>query len=108
MPRNRVAFNQNKTINIFKLDGLILNSTKSLHLWCHFNLCQIQFFFIFFRDHPSVIKRRFFSVFVMTLLSPLSLYFGINEKFYQGVSREGHPYVLVPIRKSISICFDKI
>ncbi|XP_014218642.1 CAAX prenyl protease 2 [Copidosoma floridanum] len=38
------------------------------------------------RDHPSVIKRRFFSVFVMTLLSPLSLYFGINEKFYHGAT----------------------
>ncbi|XP_011496225.1 PREDICTED: CAAX prenyl protease 2 [Ceratosolen solmsi marchali] len=38
------------------------------------------------RDHPSVIKRRFFSVFVMTLFSPLSLYFGINEKFYEGAT----------------------
>ncbi|XP_001600218.2 CAAX prenyl protease 2 [Nasonia vitripennis] len=38
------------------------------------------------RDHPSVIKRRFFSVFITTLLSPLVLYFGINEKFYQGAT----------------------
>ncbi|XP_058808972.1 CAAX prenyl protease 2 [Phymastichus coffea] len=38
------------------------------------------------RDHPSLIKRRFFSVFVMTILSPLFLYFGINEQFYQGAT----------------------
>ncbi|CAL7949721.1 unnamed protein product [Xylocopa violacea] len=33
--------------------------------------------------HPTVIKQRFFSVFIMSLISPAFLYFGINEKVYQ-------------------------
>lgn len=38
-----------------------------------------------FREHPSTIKKRFFSVFVMTLISPAPLYFGLNEKVFQKV-----------------------
>ncbi|CAB0029077.1 unnamed protein product [Trichogramma brassicae] len=37
------------------------------------------------RDHPSVIKRRF-SVFIIGLLSPITLYLGINEQFYPEAS----------------------
>lgn len=35
------------------------------------------------RRHPTTIKKRFFSVFVMSLISPASLYFGMNEKVFQ-------------------------
>ncbi|KAF3429256.1 hypothetical protein E2986_05048 [Frieseomelitta varia] len=35
------------------------------------------------REHPTVIKKRFFSVFIMSLISPALLYFGINEKVFQ-------------------------
>ncbi|XP_014604554.1 CAAX prenyl protease 2 [Polistes fuscatus] len=35
------------------------------------------------REHPSTIKRRFFSVFVVALISPIFLYVGLDEKVYQ-------------------------
>ncbi|XP_053985198.1 CAAX prenyl protease 2 isoform X1 [Hylaeus volcanicus] len=35
------------------------------------------------REHPSVIKKRFFSVFIISLISPAALYFGTNEKVFQ-------------------------
>ncbi|XP_033216768.1 CAAX prenyl protease 2 [Belonocnema kinseyi] len=35
------------------------------------------------REHPSTIKKRFFSVFIVTLISPASLYFGLNENVFQ-------------------------
>ncbi|CAK9808749.1 CAAX prenyl protease 2 [Anthophora plagiata] len=35
------------------------------------------------RDHPSVIKKRFFSIFIMSLISPALLYFGMNEKVFE-------------------------
>ncbi|PBC33879.1 CAAX prenyl protease [Apis cerana cerana] len=35
------------------------------------------------REHPTVIKKRFFSVFIMSLISPALLYFGMNEKVFQ-------------------------
>ncbi|XP_018350382.1 PREDICTED: CAAX prenyl protease 2 isoform X1 [Trachymyrmex septentrionalis] len=35
------------------------------------------------REHPSTIKKRFLSVFIMTLVSPVSLYFGLNDKILQ-------------------------
>lgn len=38
------------------------------------------------REHPSTIKKRFFSVFIMTLISPAPLYFGLNEKVFQKVT----------------------
>ncbi|RLU15696.1 hypothetical protein DMN91_011451 [Ooceraea biroi] len=38
------------------------------------------------REHPSTIKKRFFSVFIMTFLSPAPLYFGLNEKVFQKAS----------------------
>ncbi|KAL6444817.1 hypothetical protein ACFW04_002095 [Cataglyphis niger] len=38
------------------------------------------------REHPSTIKKRFFSVFIMTLISPVPLYFGLNEKIFQKVT----------------------
>ncbi|KAG5313645.1 FACE2 protease, partial [Acromyrmex insinuator] len=38
------------------------------------------------REHPSTIKKRFFSVFIMTLVSPISLYFGLNDKILQKIT----------------------
>ncbi|XP_043483295.1 CAAX prenyl protease 2 isoform X1 [Leptopilina heterotoma] len=38
------------------------------------------------REHPSTIKKRFFSCFVMTLISPASLYFGLSEKVFQSAT----------------------
>ncbi|XP_043271808.1 CAAX prenyl protease 2 [Venturia canescens] len=35
------------------------------------------------REHSSTIKKRFFSVFIMTLVSPASLYFGMSEQVFQ-------------------------
>ncbi|XP_011878629.1 PREDICTED: CAAX prenyl protease 2 [Vollenhovia emeryi] len=35
------------------------------------------------REHPSTIKKRFFSVFVVTLVSPAPMYFGLNENVFQ-------------------------
>ncbi|XP_011141942.1 CAAX prenyl protease 2 [Harpegnathos saltator] len=35
------------------------------------------------REHPSTIKKRFFSVFIMTLISPVPLYFGMNENVFR-------------------------
>lgn len=36
-------------------------------------------FLIFFRDHPSTVKKRFFSVFIVMLISPLFIYFFISR-----------------------------
>ncbi|XP_015119780.1 CAAX prenyl protease 2 [Diachasma alloeum] len=38
------------------------------------------------REHPSIIKKRFFSVFIMTLISPAPLYFGMHAKVFQKAS----------------------
>ncbi|KAG7204010.1 hypothetical protein KM043_001872 [Ampulex compressa] len=35
------------------------------------------------REHPTTIKKRFFSVFIVTLISPAFLYFGLHEKAFQ-------------------------
>ncbi|XP_076284199.1 ras converting CAAX endopeptidase Sras isoform X3 [Lasioglossum baleicum] len=35
------------------------------------------------REHPTIIKKRFFSVFIVCLVSPTSLYFGMNEKYLE-------------------------
>ncbi|KAL0115011.1 hypothetical protein PUN28_010522 [Cardiocondyla obscurior] len=35
------------------------------------------------REHPSTIKKRFFSVFVMTFVSPAPLYFVLNNREFQ-------------------------
>ncbi|XP_076166748.1 ras converting CAAX endopeptidase Sras isoform X1 [Ptiloglossa arizonensis] len=35
------------------------------------------------REHPTIIKKRFISVFIISLISPASLYFGMNEKVFQ-------------------------
>ncbi|XP_015588420.1 CAAX prenyl protease 2 [Cephus cinctus] len=35
------------------------------------------------REHPSTIKKRFFSVFIVNLISPVFLYFGLDEKIFQ-------------------------
>ncbi|KAK2585639.1 hypothetical protein KPH14_010263 [Odynerus spinipes] len=32
------------------------------------------------REHPSTIKKRFFSVFIMALISPVFLYFGLDKE----------------------------
>lgn len=42
-------------------------------------------YYFCFRKRPSTIKKRFFSVFVMTFISPVPLYFGINENVFQKV-----------------------
>ncbi|XP_015433384.1 PREDICTED: CAAX prenyl protease 2 [Dufourea novaeangliae] len=34
-------------------------------------------------EHPTIIKRRFCSVFIISLISPVSLYFGMNKKVFQ-------------------------
>ncbi|XP_043255415.1 CAAX prenyl protease 2 isoform X2 [Colletes gigas] len=34
------------------------------------------------REHPTVIKKRFFSVFIISLISPASLYFGMNDSVF--------------------------
>ncbi|XP_017890193.1 CAAX prenyl protease 2 isoform X1 [Ceratina calcarata] len=34
-------------------------------------------------NHPTVIKQRFFSVFIMSLISPAFVYFRINDKTFQ-------------------------
>lgn len=38
------------------------------------------------REHPSTIKRRFFSVFIVTLISPIFLYLGLDEEILQKAS----------------------
>ncbi|KAL2731948.1 CAAX prenyl protease 2 isoform X2 [Vespula squamosa] len=35
------------------------------------------------REHPSTIKRRFFSVFIVALISPIFLYVGLDEEVFQ-------------------------
>jgi hypothetical protein len=37
-------------------------------------ITHYQSFTLFFSDHPSTIKKRFFSVFIVMLLSPLFIY----------------------------------
>ncbi|XP_033324305.1 ras converting CAAX endopeptidase Sras isoform X1 [Megalopta genalis] len=53
--------------------GLAVVYVASLYVWR--NPCD--------REHPSTIKRRFFSVFIVCLISPTSLYFGMNEKYFE-------------------------
>ncbi|KAG8037165.1 hypothetical protein G9C98_004487 [Cotesia typhae] len=38
------------------------------------------------REHSSIIKKRFFSVFIMALISPVFLYFGMSNKVLEKVT----------------------
>lgn len=37
------------------------------------------------REHSSTIKKRFLSVFIMTIVSPASLYFGMGAHVFEKV-----------------------
>lgn len=41
--------------------------------------------FIFFRDHPETIKKRFVSAFVMLFIAPCFLYMGLNREILEKV-----------------------
>lgn len=79
-------------INIINRFFLIIlyNKWKIITSIYRYNVLIINFLFyvlcfLCFREHPSTIKKRFFSVFIMTLISPAPLYFGLNEQVFQKV-----------------------
>lgn len=41
---------------------------------------------LYYREHSSTIKKRFFSVFIMALISPVFLYFGMSNKVLEKVA----------------------
>lgn len=82
---NNTAFKNNETLLYFYYNSYgfkkFFYETKSTKR-------ENKNYYFFFREHPSTIKKRFFSCFVMTLISPASLYFGLSEKVFQSVIRE--------------------
>lgn len=62
-----------------------VNSSLFLHYSEFHEFSSINLFVLCFRDHPSTIKRRFFSVFCVMLLAPfLTQYFLTEETINRG------------------------